>query len=78
MEKEKDEMEANMQHHLKNTSDFLKEAFGVDGEVKTDAKECTVVEQDGRHTFGITFVLTDSKRGEFMVTLSNPKAEKSK
>jgi hypothetical protein len=69
-------MEANMNDHLKTTADFLKETFGTDGEVTTTAKECIVIEQDGSKTFGITFVLNDSVRGKFMVTLSNPKQMK--
>ena len=71
--KETKVMEEILNEHLRTTGNFLKEAFGIDGEVTTTAKECIVIEQDGSKTFGITFVLNDSIRDKFMVTLSNPK-----
>jgi len=69
-------MKDSMNAHIESTQAFLKEAFAVDGEVTTNAKECVVLQQDESKTFGITFVLNDSARGQFMVTISNPKLMK--
>jgi hypothetical protein len=50
---------------LNNMLSFLKEAFCIDGNV-TKHKELTIDEM-----VSIMFKLTDSKRGEFYITLSS-------
>lgn len=69
---EHEEIKANLEAHLDGVCNFLKQAFCTDGEVTTNGKECIIIGQDGSQLKGVTFVLKDSERGEFMVTLSNP------
>jgi len=69
---EHEEIKAIAESHLAGVKSFLKEAFGVDGEVTTSGKEVMTIEQDGTKYSGISFTLTDSKRGEFKIVMSNP------
>jgi hypothetical protein len=75
MSKEKDEatlMSDAMNAHLDGVKEFLKLAFAIDGEVKTDGKQVLTIEQNGSKYTGISFTLTDSERGEFKIVMSNP------
>ena len=72
MENERDELKAMMDAQLEGVKSFIKEAFAVDGEVTTTGKECIIIQKDGGQSRGVTFNCTDSDRGTFMVTLSNP------
>ena len=68
MEMEHEDMKQALDAHLQGVCNFLKQAFATDGEVTTNGKECIVVGQDGSKLKGVTFVLQDTERGEFMVT----------
>ena len=72
MDTEQEKMKEGLEAHLKGVCSFLKQAFATDGEATTDGKECIIIGQDGSKLKGVTFVLNDSERGKFMVTLSNP------
>ncbi len=75
MSKEKDEatlMADAMNEQLNGVKEFLKLAFAIDGEVTTDGKQVLTIEQDGTKYKGISFTLTDSERGKFIIVMSNP------
>jgi hypothetical protein len=67
-----EEYKKEMDNRLSGVCEFIKEAFSVDGDVTTDGKECIILNRDGSRLTGVTFTATDSERGTFMVTLSNP------
>lgn len=70
-------MNDKAKERIDGVASFLKEAFAIDGEVKTSGKECLIIQADGSESLGITFELNDSDKGTFMVTLTNP-VEKEK
>lgn len=75
MSTEKDEatiMSDAMDAQLDAVKEFLRIAFAIDGEVTTTGKQVLTIEQDGSRYKGISFTLTDSKRGEFKIVMSNP------
>lgn len=67
-----DDITDAMNSHLDGVKEFLKLAFCIDGDVKTDGKQVLTVEQDGSKYTGISFTLTDSERGEFKIVMCNP------
>jgi hypothetical protein len=73
-----EEIKAAADSHLDGVKNFLKEAFAIDGEVTTSGKEVTTIEQDGTQYKGISFTLTDTKRGIFKLVMCNPNPQESK
>lgn len=68
----RDQLKQEMDSRLNQVSEFIHEAFGVNGEVTTDGKESIVVHRNGEHSTGVSFYVNDKERGKFIVTLSNP------
>jgi len=50
------------------TAQFLKEAWCIDGECKFES--LCVIEANKKVSPGMTYVLNDSKRGQFRITMS--------
>ena len=68
----RDQLKSEMDARLNEVTEFIKEAFAVDGEVSTDGKQSITIHRDGSQSTGVSFFVTDRERGKFIVTLSNP------
>jgi len=55
---------------IKEIENFLKAAFCIDGECKFKSFDVVVSKDSGEINQASTFVLTDSKRGSFLISMS--------
>jgi hypothetical protein len=55
---------------IKNLEKFLKDAFCIDGECKYRSTDVILSKDTSEINQDTTFVLTDSKRGSFLISMS--------
>lgn len=58
------------EERIKDLENFLKEAFCIDGDCTKKGFD-KLISKNGEHRSTLTFKLNDSKRGDFLVSITN-------